>query len=182
MATPIELRTERLLLRPWRDTDRDAFAAMSVDHEVMQFFPSLLTRAEADAGVKRSIAQFATYGWGYWAVEIPGVAEFIGFVGIKQVPFTAHFTPAVDLGWRLARAYWGQGLATEAARAAIKFGFETLGLSSIVSYTAVPNVRSIRVMERLGMTRDVDGDFDHPLVPPGHWLRRHVLYRLPANH
>lgn len=173
------IRTERLLLRDWRDEDREPFAAMNADPAVMEHFPSVLTRAESDAIVDRQREVIAERGWGLWAVEVPGRASFIGFVGLAVPRFEAHFTPCVEIAWRLSRGAWGHGYATEAARAACAYGFETLGLAELVSFTAVVNERSWRVMERLGMRHDAEGDFDHPVLPEGHRLRRHVLYRLP---
>jgi RimJ/RimL family protein N-acetyltransferase len=176
-----ELRTERLLLRHWRDDDLDPFAALNADPEVMRYFPALLTREESDAATGRIRAHLESMGWGLWAVEVSGVAPFAGFVGLSAPRFEAHFTPAVEVGWRLARAYWGHGYATEAARAAVEFGFGELGLAEIVSFTPVANEPSRRVMRRLGMRHDPADDFDHPLVPAGHPLERHVLYRLAAS-
>jgi RimJ/RimL family protein N-acetyltransferase len=172
------LRTERLLLRPWRDEDRAPFAAMNADPEVMEHFPSVLSRAESDALVDRIQAHFAARGWGLFAVEVPGEASFVGFVGLHTPSWSPPFGPCVEVGWRLARSAWGRGYAVEAAREALRFGFETVGLDEIVSFTVPANVRSRRVMERLGMRHDVGGDFDHPLIPEGHPLRRHVLYRI----
>jgi RimJ/RimL family protein N-acetyltransferase len=172
------LRTSRLILRDWRDDDLPAFAAMNADPLVMAHFPSVLDRAASDALAARKRAHLAAHGWGSWAVEVPGEAEFIGYVGLQPVSFEASFTPAVEIGWRLARAQWGRGLATEAARAALGFGFGQLDLPEIVSFTVPANARSRAVMERLNMTRDPAGDFDHPRLPDGHPLRRHVLYRM----
>ncbi len=175
------LRTERLVLRPWRDEDLEPFAAMGQDPEVMAHFPGLIDRARAEAILLRFRAHFAKHGWGIFALEAPGVAPFLGFVGLQWVPFEAPFTPAVEIGWRLARAHWGNGYATEAARAALDFGFDELSLEEIVAMTVRANVRSWRVMERIGMMRDEGGDFDHPNVPEGHPLRRHILYRMRAR-
>ncbi len=172
-----ELRTERLWLRPWRRADRDAFAAMNSDPQVMEFFPSLMTREESDASVDRAEAHFAEHGYGIWVAEVPGEAAFIGFIGLWRPTIEAHFTPCVEIGWRLAAGFWGRGYATEGALASLKFGFESLGLEEIVSITSPLNLRSRRVMEKIGMTRDETGDFDHPRVPDGHVLKRHVLYR-----
>lgn len=176
------LRTSRLILRAWRDDDLPAYAALNADPEVMAHFPTRLDRAASDASAARIRAHHAQHGWGLWAVEVAGEAPFIGFVGLQQVPFEAPFTPAVEIGWRLARAQWGRGFAAEAARAALGFGFERLALPEIVSFTVPANTRSSAVMERLGMTRDPAGDFEHPRLPAGHALRRHVLYRLARNH
>lgn len=172
------LTTDRLILRPWRDGDLAPFAALNADPAVMEHFPAPLTRAESDAVAERVRDFMTEHGFGWWAVEIPGEAPFIGFIGLWRPAFEAHFTPCVEVGWRLAKAYWGRGYATEGARAALRFGFEHLRLAEIVSFTAVPNARSQAVMCRLGMTHDPADDFDHPRVPEGHRLRRHVLYRL----
>jgi ribosomal-protein-alanine N-acetyltransferase len=174
MRTP-ELQTERLLLRRWRDADREAFARMNADARVMEHFPAVLTRAESDAMVDRIEAHFAEHGFGLWAAELRATGEFIGYIGLAMPRFEAHFTPCVEIGWRLAAEFWGQGLATEGARAALRVGFDDLGLNEIVSFTVPANLRSIRVMEKLAMR--CDGEFEHPLLPEGHRLRRHVLYR-----
>jgi RimJ/RimL family protein N-acetyltransferase len=174
---PRELRTERLRLRPWREDDREPFARLNADPRVMEFFPAVLSREETDAGVARIDAHFAEHGWGFWAVEIPSVTPFAGFIGLYTPRFAAHFTPCVEIGWRLAAECWGRGYATEGARAAMAFGFGELGLDQIVSFTVPANQPSRRVMERLGMTHDPADDFDHPNLPKGHPLRRHVLYR-----
>jgi len=175
---PPHLRTDRLVLRRWRPADKEPFARMNANPIVMEHFPSALDRAQSDAFADRIEAGFDERGYGLWAVEIPGEAEFIGFVGLALHDFPAHFTPAVEIGWRLARDHWGKGFATEAARTAIADGFERVGLSEIVSFTAVVNIRSVAVMQRLGMSHDPADDFDHPRLPAGHHLRRHVLYRL----
>jgi RimJ/RimL family protein N-acetyltransferase len=177
-SAPLHLRTDRLVLRRWRSADREPFARLNGDAVVMEHFPSALNRAESDAFADRIEAGFDARGYGLWAVEIPGQAEFIGFAGLALHDFPAHFTPAVEIGWRLARDYWGKGFATEAARTAIADGFDRVGLSEIVSFTALVNIRSVAVMQRLGMTHDPADDFDHPRLPVGHRLRRHVLYRL----
>ena len=158
--------------------DREPFAAMNADPEVMEHFPAPLTRDESDALVDRIEAGFDEQGWGLWALEERESGAFLGFTGLNRPGFDAHFTPAVEIGWRLARPAWGRGYASEAARAAAAFAFETLALDELVSFTAVANVRSQRVMQRIGMTRDPADDFDHPALPAGHPLRRHVLYRL----
>jgi RimJ/RimL family protein N-acetyltransferase len=176
-----ELRTERLYLRPWRPGDREPFARLNADPRVLEYFPSLMTREESDAFVDRVDAHFAEHGFGLWAVEVPGVAEFIGFVGLWHPAYEAHFTPCVEIGWRLAYDHWGRGYAPEAARASLGFGFETVGLDEIVSLTAPANLRSRRVMEKIGMTRNEADDFDHPRVADGHALKRHVLYRLKRS-
>lgn len=175
--SPITLHTSRLILRPWRDADDEAFAAMFDDQPVMEFLPAA-TGAEIDAFIQRIKTHFAEHGFGWWAVEVPQVAPFIGYVGLSVPRFEAPFMPAVEVGWRLASAHWGNSYATEGARAALEAGFTRFGLGEIVSFTVPANTRSIRVMERIGMTRDPTEDFDHPRLPEGHPLRRHVLYRL----
>ncbi len=175
------LRTERLLLRPWRDEDLAPFAAMNADPRVREYFPSCLTRAESDASAEKIRADFDARGYGLWAAEETGGAPFVGFIGLAEPSFTASFTPCVEIGWRLAYAAWGHGYATEGARAALAFGFDRLGLPEIVSLTSPDNTRSRRVMEKLGMRRDPTDDFDHPNLPPESPLRRHVLYRIRAG-
>src|SRR3954451_15425045 len=156
------LRTDRLLLRSWRPADRQAFARMNADPEVMDFFVAPLTREESEGFLDRIEARFAEHGFGVWAVEEINTGEFIGFAGLLHQTFEASFTPAFEIGYRLARHAWGQGYATEAAWEAVRFGFERAGLPEIVSMTAVANVRSRAVMERLGMTHDPRDDFEHP--------------------
>jgi RimJ/RimL family protein N-acetyltransferase len=150
---------------------------MNADPRVTEFLPTPLSREESDAFVARAEAHFEQHGFGLWAVEIPGVTPFAGFVGLSTPRFTAHFTPSVEVGWRLSPEHWGSGYATEGARAVIEFGFDVIGLHEIVSITVPANARSRRVMEKIGMKRDPADDFDHPLLPEGHPLRRHVLYR-----
>jgi RimJ/RimL family protein N-acetyltransferase len=178
VATAPTVRTDRLLLRSWQDADRGAFAALNADPRVTRYLASSLTREDSDALVDRICRGWRRRGYGLWAVERLDSGEFIGYVGLWPAAFKARFTPAVEVGWRLARAHWGHGFATEGGREALRYGFEVAGLAEVVSFTAVTNRRSWRVMERLGMRRDVDGDFDHPAVPPGHPARPHVLYRL----
>jgi ribosomal-protein-alanine N-acetyltransferase len=174
----VELRTARLLLREWRPGDLAPFAALNADPEVMRTFPSVLGREASDELAARAQADLAGRGFGLWAVEVVRSGAFAGFVGLAETRFEAPFTPATEVGWRLARPHWAHGYATEAAGAVVAFGFAELALEQVVSFTAVANLRSRRVMERLGMTRDPDDDFDHPLVADPS-LRRHVLYRLP---
>ena len=178
---PSEIQTERLLLRRWREGDREPFAALNADPRVVEFLPGPLTREESNQRAERIEAHFAEHGFGLWAVEVRAGAPFIGFVGLAVPKFEAAFTPCVEIGWRLAAEHWGRGYATEGARAALAFGFEQLRLTEIVSYTVPANARSRRVMEKIGMTRNPAEDFDHPLLPAGHPLRRHVLYRLAAD-
>ncbi|MBW3537285.1 MAG: GNAT family N-acetyltransferase [Actinobacteria bacterium] len=173
------METERLLLRQWRDEDLEPFAAMNTDPEVMEFFPSVSDRADSDKAAEMNGVHIAEHGWGLWAVEVGATGDFVGFTGLWSVPAAEFpFAPAVEVGWRLARPHWGQGYATEAARAAVAFGFDELRLDEIVSMTAVGNLRSRRVMEKLGMTTDPTENFEHPRVPDGHPLRPHVLYRI----
>jgi RimJ/RimL family protein N-acetyltransferase len=174
----LTLRTPRLLLREWRDEDADAFAAMFDDPAVMEFLIPVADRAAIDAIVGRIRSHFDQHGFGWWAAELRSTGAFIGFIGLSYIPFEAHFTPAAEVGWRLASAHWGQGYATEGARAALEAAFTQLGLDEIVSMTVPANARSRRVMERIGMTRDPADDFDHPRLAAGHPLRRHVLYRI----
>ena len=178
VSKPPTLRTPRLVLRPWRDDDLEPFAALNADGEVMKHFPAALAKNESDALVSRLKEHFDRHGFGLWAMEVPGLAPFIGFVGLNVPSYEAPFMPAVEIGWRIAREHWGRGFATEGARAALQFGFETLGLEEIVAMTTPANVRSLRVMKKLGMHRAESDDFDHPKVPDGHPLKRHVLYRL----
>ncbi len=177
MAGYPELGTKRLRLRMWRESDRVGFASINADPAVMEHFPGRLSREESDALVEEIEAEFEREGFGLWAVEVRQSREFVGFVGLERVPFDAHFTPAVEVGWRLAHSAWGNGYATEAGHAALAFGFERLGLEEIVSFTAVSNARSRAVMERLGMSHDPADNFDHPNLAPGDRLLRHVLYR-----
>ncbi len=178
MSTREQQHTGRLVLRRWRPADRVQFAAMNADPEVMEHFPAPLDRAASDQMVERIEAGFETFGFGLWAVQIAATGKFIGFTGLSVPSFEAPFTPAVEVGWRLCRAAWGHGYATEAANAALHEGFVRHGLAEIVSFTALPNVRSQAVMRRLGMTRDPADDFQHPRIEPGHRLQPHVLYRL----
>lgn len=174
------IQTERLILRQWCEQDLEPFAVMNADLRVMEFFPSILSKKESDDLAKRIADKITEQSWGLWAVSIPHIADFIGFIGLAKPTFEAHFTPAVEIGWRLAFDYWGKGYATEGAKAALTYGFETLQLPEIVSFTAVQNTRSIRIMEKIGMHHDPKDDFDHPKLLEGHSLRRHVLYRM--NH
>ncbi len=187
MAEPEpQLRTARLLMRRWREPDRDALAAINADPEVMEFFPAPLGRLESDALLDSIEAGFERHGFGLWALQrrepdgTPGVVEPIGFAGLAVPSFEARFTPAVEVGWRLARSAWGHGYATEAGQAALSFGFERVGLKEIVAMTSAANRRSWAVMERLGMSRSPAEDFEHPRLAPSDPLRPHVLYRIAA--
>ena len=172
------IQTPHTILRQWTDADLTPFAALNADPRVMEHFPKPLTREESDFLAKRISEKMDIHGFGLWALEIKGVTPFAGFVGLTVPGFESHFTPCVEVGWRLAFQHWGHGYATEAAAAAVEFGFIHAGLDQIVSFTVPANVRSRRVMERLGMTHSPDDDFDHPLVLPGSPHRRLVLYRL----
>jgi|ERR1017187_2576184 RimJ/RimL family protein N-acetyltransferase len=172
------LETERLILRPWREADREPFAWMNSDPQVMEFYPALLSADESNQMVDRIEAHFARHGFGLWAAQLRHTGEFVGYMGLLVPSFDAAFTLCVEIGWRIAAAHWGGGFATEGARAVVRYGFEVLSLPEIVSFTVPANMRSRRVMEKLGMTHDPQEDFDHPLLPLDHPLRRHVLYRL----
>jgi RimJ/RimL family protein N-acetyltransferase len=174
----LEIVTPRLRLREWRDADLEPFAQLNADPVVMQHFPSPLSRTDSDLFARRIAAVLAERGWGLWAVEISELGAFAGFIGLAPVQFEAHFVPAVEIGWRLARAHWNQGYATEGARAVVAVAFDTLGLDEIVSFTSTGNLPSQRVMQKIGMRRDPADDFDHPRLPEGHRLRPQVLYRL----
>lgn len=170
------LTTDQLILRRWRDSDREPFARMNADSRVMEFFPGVLSLDQSNRMVDKIEAHFDAHGFGLYAAELERNGAFIGFIGLAVPDFQAPFS--VELGWRLAAEYWGQGLATEGARVVVRHAFEILGLDEIVATTVPANTRSRRVMERLAMTHNPCDDFDHPLLPVGHPLRRHVLYRL----
>jgi ribosomal-protein-alanine N-acetyltransferase len=170
------LRGERVVLRGWAAADAEPFAALNADPVTMEHFPSTLTRAESDALIARAQSALETRGWGWWCLDIEGSCA--GFVGLSIPGFEARFTPCVEIGWRMDRRRWGLGYATEAARLALDFGFNDLGLAELVSFTAVGNLRSQRVMQRLGMSRNPAEDFDHPRIRADSPLCRHVLYRL----
>ena len=176
----IEPRTDRLQLRQWQPQDREAFAAMTADPEVMRYFPAPLTRAQSDAMADRCEALMAERGWGVWAVERLDNQQFIGIVGLHVPQADLPFSPCVEIMWRLARDAWHQGFASEAAEAALAVGFEALQLAEIVAFTTTSNLPSQALMQRLRMTRDSAGDFDHPALAADHPLRAHVLYRLSA--
>jgi len=180
-----ERRTERLLLRGFRGEDLRPLAELNADPRVMEHFPAPMTLDESAAQLARFRQHWAEHGFGWWAVEVPGVAPFIGWVGLARPRFEAHFTPCVEVGWRLAAAFWNRGYATEGAREALGFGWELRSprLEEIVAFTVPGNARSLRVMEKLGMRHDSGDDFEHPRIPAGHPLRPHVLYRIgrPAS-
>jgi RimJ/RimL family protein N-acetyltransferase len=169
-----DLRTERLLLRQWRDSDREPFAELNADPETMRYFPATMTREQSDSFVDRSIELIGGRGWGLWAVEVMDDAPFVGFVGLSIPQFAPDL---VEVGWRLHRDHWGNGYATEAARESLRFGFDELQLEEIVSFTTIANAPSRKVMERIGMTHDPSRDFDHPNVPD--WpQKRHAFYSI----
>jgi RimJ/RimL family protein N-acetyltransferase len=173
-----ELTTDRLLLRQWKDSDREPYAALNADPAVMEHFPNVMTRADSDAMVDRIRVGFEQHGFGLWAAEVRETGQFIGFIGLSVPAFEAPFLPGVEIGWRLAKDAWGNGYATEGARAALAYAFGPAGLEQVLSFTATTNKPSQRVMERIGMTHDPADDFDHPRLPAGHPLQRHVLYRI----
>lgn len=174
------IESERLLLRPWRDGDREPWAAMNADPQVREFFPGLLTRAQSDALQDSLNAHIARHGFGFWALEERASGAFLGFTGLVHTSFDAPFTPCIEIGWRLARHAWGKGYASEAALASLGHGFGMLGLTEIVSFAAAGNMRSQRVMERIGMRRVPGGDFIHPKMPSDHPFQPCVLYRIAA--
>jgi RimJ/RimL family protein N-acetyltransferase len=174
----IFLETDRLILRSWQPKDFEPFAKLTSDPRVMEFFPSLLTQEESAENIKLMTERIETNGFCFWAAETRATQEFIGFIGLNVPGIQAPFTPCVEIGWRLAYEYWGQGFAPEGAIGCLKYGFEKLKLKEIVAFTPKDNLRSRRVMEKIGMTYDLKGDFDHPKITEGHPLRRHVLYRV----
>ena len=175
------LGTERLILRNWRAADRQPFAQMNADPLVMELMPATLSNSESDLLVDKIEKHFQTHGFGLFAAELRAAKSFIGFIGLSIPTFQARFTPCVEVGWRLSAVHWGKGLATEGAREVMRYAFGVLKLDDVVSFTVPANARSRRVMEKLGMKHDPEDDFDHPKLPEGHPLRRHVLYRLRAS-
>ena len=174
----MEIVTPRLKLRPWKKSDFEPFAALNADPQVMEFFPGCLSREQSDELAGKLQSRLERQGYGLWALEAPDGTPFIGCVGLNRPDWEAPFTPCLEIGWRLARAHWGKGYAAEAARAALDFAFGGLNLEEVVAFTVPGNLRSLRVMEKIGMVRDKDGDFDHPKIAEGDPLRRHVLYRI----
>jgi len=175
---PEGFTTDRLILRRWRDSDREPFARLNADLRVMEFMPACLGRSESDQLVDRIDRHFAVHGFGLYAAELRAEQSFVGFIGLSIPAFDATFMPAVEVGWRIGFEHWGQGLATEGAREVIRYAFETLGLEGLVSFTTPLNLRSLRVMEKLGMTHDPSDDFEYQNLELGHRLRPHVMYRL----
>ncbi len=178
MAMPaLEFNTERLAFRVWQDRHRGPFAALNADPEVMRFFPALLSAEQSNAGIDHWCQQFAQQGYSNWAVESLLTGEFLGFTGLSVPKRQLPFSPCVEIGWRLKRAAWGQGYATEGAKRCLRAGFEQLGLQEIVSFTTLSNLPSVAVMRRIGMC-NADADFEHPALPQGHALRPHCLYKI----
>ena len=173
------IETERLVLRTWKESDILPFSAMNQDQKVMEFFPSTLSPGESATLYQKIIASFEQKGFGLFAVEAKQTQEFVGFIGFSQPTFTSYFTPCVEIGWRLARQFWGRGFATEGAKACLQYGFSALDFMDIYSWTAKINSKSVNVMEKIGLT--CDGEFEHPNIPPGHPLRTHVLYKASRN-
>jgi RimJ/RimL family protein N-acetyltransferase len=180
MSELIEFETERLKLRQWKSSDRDPFAAINADPQVMEFFPAPLDRAASDAMVDRCQSKITECGWGFWAAESKETNQFIGFVGLNIPTYDLPFAPCVEIGWRLAVSFWGKGLATEAAKGALQVGFDRIGLTEIVSFATIKNVRSRAVMERIGM-QETETIFQHPLVPVDSHLGKHCLYVLSRD-
>ena len=178
MASVRRIETPRLVLREWRGEDADSWAKLNADPRVMEFYPSVWDRKRSDESARKISAYLEQNGWGLWAVEVKETGAFAGFIGIQEVPYEVPFTPPREIGWRLAYEYWGKGYAPEGARAALDFAFNKLGWDEVVAMTSLLNLRSQRVMQKLGMTRDAADDFDHPNIEPGHRLRRHLLYRI----
>jgi len=174
----VKLETPRLILRQWRDADIDPWAEMNADPRVMEFFPALYDRARAEETAASMRGEIERDGYGFWAVEIKASGAFAGMIGLNEITYDIPVHPKCEVGWRLAFDAWGHGYATEGARAALQFAFDTLGWPEVVAFTAALNQRSRRVMDRLGMVRDPDADFDHPRLKEGDALRRHVLYRI----
>jgi RimJ/RimL family protein N-acetyltransferase len=171
------LQTPRLLLRPLQESDRNAFSRMNADPRVMEFFAAPLSHAESDALIDRIQAHMRQHGFSFFAAELRASGELIGMVGLAHVPFEAHFTPCVEIGWRLVPEHWNSGLATEGACECLRYASRELSLTEVVAFTVPANQRSRRVMEKLGMSYDPADDFEHPRIPEGHPLRKHVLYR-----
>ena len=179
MAT---IKTPRLLLRDWQDTDIEPWVAMNLDPRVTEFFPTAYTRERALTEAEHLRRKIDELGYGWWVVEVPGETPFAGVIALQEVPFEAHFTPAYEVGWRFAPEFWHRGYATEGARGALDYAFNTLRWKEVVAMTTALNVPSQRVMERIGMTRDSKGDFLHPAIHKDHRLRPHLLYKISAGH
>jgi 3-dehydroquinate dehydratase/shikimate dehydrogenase len=180
MSNSSLIRTKRLILRPWQEKDLEPFAKMNADPRVMEYFPSVKTFAETADEYRRILDHFSKHGWGLWAVSL-NETDFIGYIGLRFDNFPAPFTPAFEVGWRLAFDYWGKGYATEGALASLNYGFKTLHLNEIISFTSVLNTRSQRIMKKIGMHHDLADDFDNPKLPNGHPLQKHTLYRITRD-
>lgn len=180
MKAPV-LKTPRLCLREWREEDLEPFAKLNADPRVMEHFPGVLTRDESDAHARRIMARMESLAFGFWALEHSETKQFIGFTGLSAPSFKAHFTPCIEIGWRLASEYWGHGYASEAARACLAYAFEGLQLEEVVSFTVPANIRSRAVMERLGFRHNSSDDFMHPGLPTGHPIQLQVLYHLKCS-
>jgi 3-dehydroquinate dehydratase / shikimate dehydrogenase len=176
-----DITTERLILRQWRQSDLEPFAELNADPRVREFFLGVLSREESNREVIELSRHIDNSGWGFWAVSLRQTDEFIGCIGLDEVYFKMSFSPAIDIGWRLAYNHWGKGYATEGAMAALRYGFDVINLQAIVAYTAVQNMLSRHVMDKIGMCRDPHGDFDHPDFPDDHKHKRHVLYRINSR-
>jgi len=177
MAKIIELKTERLLLRRWKKRDFPVFSTMNADPLVMEYYPDVLTETESDAMAHKFESLLAKRSWGFWAVELIKEKQFIGFVGLHKPTYELPVTPCVEIGWRLGKEYWGNGYATEGAKASLKFAFEELNLNEVYSFTSVLNKKSRSVMARLNM-QNTEANFEHPIIPKNHRLREHVLYKI----
>jgi RimJ/RimL family protein N-acetyltransferase len=175
----IFIETPRLILRQWKQSDEEPYISLNADPEVMEYFPSVKTPTETLAQIERIAAYIDKNGYGFWAVERKDNQQFIGFTGICEPGFDAHFTPCIEVGWRLSKENWGHGFATEAALACLDFGFDKLSLKEIYSFTSIHNYRSEKVMQRIGMEKA--GEFDHPLIADGHWLKKHVVYKISSG-
>jgi RimJ/RimL family protein N-acetyltransferase len=175
------IETKRLLLREWQSANLAVFTRINQDPRVLEFLPAPLSLEETAAWIDRIKKHFADHGFGLWAATLKDNGELIGYVGLNVPAFDAHFTPCIEIGWRLASEHWGKGYATEAALAVLKVGFKEFGLDEIVSFTVPANNRSIHVMEKIGMMRDHGGDFSHPKLPVDHPLSQHVLFRIKNN-
>ena len=175
------MESKRIILRDWLPSDRDAFFEMNSDPTIMEFMPKILSRPESDQFFDEIVRRLSLNRFGFWAVECKNNNEFLGFTGLNSPSWKSHFTPCVEIGWRICRSAWGQGYGTEAAKVALNYGFNTLGLNEIVSFTVPANKKSIRVMEKIGMKRDHKGDFLHPELPEPHQLSHHILYRISKS-
>lgn len=177
---PVSLESNRILLRPWKPSDLQPFAKMNADADVMRYYPSTLNHEESDEFAQRIQERFNEKGWGFWALEHKDSGKFMGFTGLNIPGYDLPCNPCIEVGWRLARSFWGEGFATEAAKASLDFAFANLKTDRIVSFASVVNERSWQVMERLGM-RNTHQNFDHPIIPAGHELSEHVLYEIDKD-